>query len=121
MFSKQSTWIIIAGIFGFLGVALGAFGAHLLQARLNEKMLEIYRTGIMYHLIHTCALLAIALYGDQKFFTAGIFFLAGIILFSFSLYAYSITGVKHFAMITPVGGISFLIGWGLIIYSQFQK
>lgn len=120
MFSKQSFWIITAGILGFLGVAIGAFGAHALQAKLDEKMLKTYKTGILYHLIHTCALLAIALYGNQRFYSSAVFFLFGIILFSFSLYVYSITGVKIFAMITPVGGISFLIGWGLLIYSQLR-
>lgn len=120
MTNKQNFWIIAAGILGFLGVALGAFGAHVLEAKLNDKMLETFKTGVLYHLIHTCALLAIALYGNPRFYNSALFFLIGIILFSFSLYVYSTTGVKFLAMITPLGGISFLIGWGLLIYYQLK-
>lgn len=121
MFSKQSFWVITAGVLGFLGVALGAFGAHILQEKLGAKMFETFKTGTLYHLIHTCALFAIALYGNQRFFPSAIFFLFGIILFSFSLYTYSVTGIKFFALVTPFGGILFLIGWGLIVYNQFRS
>lgn len=111
----QRTWIIISGILGFLAVAIGAFGAHGLEGRLSEKMMEVYRTGVLYHLIHAAVLLAVALYGAERFTSSAWFFLAGIILFSFSLYAYSLTGIKLFAMITPAGGVCFLIGWALLI------
>ena len=114
-------FVIIAGIMGFLGVVLGAFGAHGLSDVLSEKLLETYKTGILYHLVHSVVLLAIALNGKEKFINSYWFFLAGIILFSFSLYFYSITEIKFFAMITPVGGVSFLIGWVLIVLSGVQK
>lgn len=116
MTGKQQLWIIIAGIMGFLAVALGAFGAHGLESRLSPKMMDTYRTGVLYHLIHSVVILAVALLGNFKFFPSAWFFLAGIILFSFSLYAYSITGIKFLAMITPIGGVSFLVGWAMIIY-----
>ncbi len=108
-------WIIIAGISGFTAVALGAFGAHGLKDILSPNMLEIYKTGILYQLIHSVVLLALALSGNKKFFTSQMFFLSGIILFSFSLYLYAITGSIAFAYITPFGGLSFLIGWLLLI------
>lgn len=113
---NQKIWIAIAGFLGFAGAALGAFGAHRLADQLNAEMLDIYKTGIFYHLIHTVVILAMALYGDIKFFKSALMFVIGIILFSFSLYIYAITGAKFFAMVTPVGGIFLLIGWALIIY-----
>jgi uncharacterized membrane protein YgdD (TMEM256/DUF423 family) len=112
----MNTKIIIAASAGFIGVALGAFGAHGLKNSLTTEMLEIYKTGILYHLIHTAVLLAIALFGKKELTKAFIFISAGILLFSFSLYLFSITSIKFFAMITPFGGVSLLIGWGLIIF-----
>jgi uncharacterized membrane protein YgdD (TMEM256/DUF423 family) len=117
---NNKTWIIIAGVCGFFGVALGAFGAHVLSSKLSSEMLKIYNKGILYHLIHSAVILSIALAGNKKFYKSAIFFLLGIILFSFSLYLYSITQVMTFAMITPFGGISFLVGWGLIVVEGFK-
>ncbi len=104
-------------MFGFLAVAIGAFGAHQLKDSLTPEMTEIFKTGVFYHLIHSAVILAIGFYSNGKFFKAAIFFSVGIILFSFSLYIYSVTSIKTFAMITPLGGISFLIGWLLVIIS----
>lgn len=115
------TYIIISGVFGFLGVALGAFGAHGLRNVLTPQALQTYNTGVLYHLIHAAALLALALRGDERFNLAYIFIAAGIILFSFSLYALSVTGVKQIGIITPFGGVSFLLGWGAIIYEGIRK
>lgn len=114
-------WIIISGICGFTGVALGAFGAHGLRNILTPDMLEIYKTGVTYHLLHSIAILAIALSGKTKFLNSALFFLIGIILFSFSLYLYAVTGTMIFAMITPVGGISFLIGWMFLIIQAVKE
>ena len=108
--------IIISGISGFLAVALGAFGAHGLKSQLTPEMLEIYKTGVFYHLIHSVVLLAIGLSNLQKFNKSAIFISIGILLFSFSLYLYSVTAVKFFAFVTPFGGVSFLIGWVLVVY-----
>ena len=113
--SNQKILIILAGFLGFAGVALGAFGAHHLADSLSPGMLEIYKTGILYHLIHSVAVLSIALTGKEKFFKSTYVMIAGIVLFSGSLYIYAQSGVKLFAMITPVGGVCFLIGWLLII------
>jgi len=78
-------------------------------------MLEIFKTGVLYQFIHTIVLLILSLISFIKTKIASVFFLLGIILFSFSLYIYSTSGITIFAMITPIGGVCFLIGWLWII------
>ena len=112
---NNKTWIIIGGIAGFLGVALGAFGAHVLEPKLSPGMISIYDKGILYHLIHSVVILSIALTGKERFYKCALFFAIGIVLFSFSLYLYSTTQIITFALITPIGGICFLVGWLLIL------
>jgi uncharacterized membrane protein YgdD (TMEM256/DUF423 family) len=119
--NKSINWILIAGFFGFTGVAIGAFGAHILSDKLSEKMFEVYKTGVFYHLIHTVVIAVIAFYSNKKFNLSAIFFSIGIILFSFSLYLYSITGIIFFAIITPLGGISFLLGWVALMWKAISK
>ncbi len=119
--NKSANWILIAGLFGFTGVAIGAFGAHILSDKLSEKMFEIYKTGVFYHLLHTVVITVIAFSSNKNFNLSASFFSVGIILFSFSLYLYSITGIVFFAMITPVGGISFLLGWITLIWKAISK
>ena len=118
--NSQKVWIIIAGFIGFTGVALGAFGAHILSDQLSSEMLNIYNIGVLYHLIHAIAILAIALYGNKLLYKSALMFVLGIILFSFSLYIYAQSGNKLFAMITPIGGIFLLIGWALIIFKGIR-
>lgn len=118
--NDKKPWIIISAISGFTAVAIGAFGAHGLKEILSTEMLDIYKTGVLYQLVHSVVLLVLSLYPAIKSKLPLIFFLLGIILFSFSLYIYSVTGVLAFAMITPVGGICFLIGWLLIIYEAVK-
>ena len=113
----KNYWITTGGIFGFLAVMLGAFGAHGLKETLSPEMMDIFRTGVLYHLIHSVIILVIGISGNRKFFKAALMFTIGIILFSFSLYLYSVTSIKTFAMITPLGGVSFLIGWLMVIIS----
>ncbi|GAB4289276.1 MAG: DUF423 domain-containing protein [Ignavibacteriaceae bacterium] len=112
---KTKKWIVASAISGFLAVALGAFGAHGLKDTLSSGMFETYKTGVLYHLVHSVVLLMLALSGKSKFSSASIFFITGIILFSFSLYLYAVTEVRFFAVITPFGGVSFLTGWVMII------
>lgn len=106
--------IIVSGTFGFLAVSLGAFGAHLLKDNISSVQLNVFQTGVLYHFIHTLVITIIAIANDRRFFKSAICMIIGIILFSFSLYIYSVTDIKTFAMITPLGGISFLGGWLLI-------
>lgn len=115
--NNKKFWIIISAVSGFTAVAIGAFGAHGLKEKLTPEMLEVYKTGVLYHLVHTVVLLVISLSDKIKTQLPSIFFLLGIILFSFSLYIYSTSGIRFFAMITPFGGVSFLIGWLMIIVS----
>ena len=117
----KNHWTTTGAIFGFLAVALGAFGAHQLKDILTPEMMEIYRTGVLYHLLHAVMITAIGLYAIPKYFKSALFLSIGIILFSFSLYIYTLTGVKTIAMITPLGGVSFLAGWLLIIIYSIKK
>ena len=116
----KKLWIIISAVSGFTAVAIGAFGAHGLRKKLTPEMLDIYKTGVLYQLIHSAVLLVLSLNNFIKGFLPSLFFLAGIILFSFSLYIYSTSGIKFFAMVTPFGGVSFLVGWLLIIYESIK-
>lgn len=111
-------WIRIAAIFMFLGVALGAFGSHALKAKLDTYSLDIFKTAVMYHLIHALGIFIVAVLLSQgsnpKLHWAGIFLVAGIILFSGSLYLLAVTGQKWLGAVTPLGGLSFLTAWVLI-------
>jgi uncharacterized membrane protein YgdD (TMEM256/DUF423 family) len=111
----KKIWIIISAVSGFTAVVIGAFGAHGLREKLSPEMLEVYKTGVLYQFIHTIILLILSLTNFTKSNIASIFFLLGIMLFSFSLYIYSTSGNQFFAMITPAGGVCFLIGWFWLI------
>jgi uncharacterized membrane protein YgdD (TMEM256/DUF423 family) len=105
--------IRLAGALGFLGVALGAFGAHGLRDRLPPGMLEVYKTGVLYHLVHAVALLAVALGAERLARPRAVAALwaAGVVIFSGSLYALAVTGVGALGAITPVGGLLLMAGW----------
>jgi uncharacterized membrane protein YgdD (TMEM256/DUF423 family) len=100
---------------GFLGVALGAFGSHALKTRLTPELLAIFETGVRYHMYHVVALFAAAWgftrWGHRLFPIAGGLFLAGILVFSGSLYTLALTGARAWGALTPVGGLAFLAGW----------
>lgn len=113
MQSKQ--WILSGALSGFFGVVLGAFGAHLLKAKLSERALAIYQTAVQYHMIHALALIALGLWAAQNphVDTAwpGWAFTWGILVFSGSLYTLAITDLHFLGAITPIGGVLFLVGW----------
>lgn len=117
----MNKWIITGGVFGFLGVAIGAFGAHSLKQFLTTETIETYRTGVQYQLIHAVVILAIGYAANERYNLAAWFFTAGIILFSFSLYAYSLTGMRSLAIITPFGGVCFLAGWLMVVVAAFRS
>lgn len=119
--NDKKIWTIISAVSGFTTVALGAFGAHGLKSTISAEMLEIFKTGIFYQFVHTIVLLILSVTNFIKGKISSILFLLGIILFSFSLYLYSTSGIKIFAMITPVGGVCFLIGWLGIIIEVVRK
>jgi uncharacterized membrane protein YgdD (TMEM256/DUF423 family) len=118
--NDKKLWLIISAISGFTAVAIGAFGAHGLKEMLSPQMLDVYKTGVLYQLVHSVVLLTLSLNTLIKTKLPSIFILVGIILFSFSLYIYSTSGIRFFAMITPIGGVCFLIGWLSIIYEALK-
>jgi uncharacterized membrane protein YgdD (TMEM256/DUF423 family) len=111
-------FIGLGAVFMFLAVALGAFGAHALKSRLKEDRLAVYQTGVLYHLIHGIGIMGIGLAGSLSdsslLCTAGWLLAAGIVLFSGSLYALSLTGIRKLGAVTPLGGLAFLAGWALL-------
>jgi uncharacterized membrane protein YgdD (TMEM256/DUF423 family) len=109
-------WLLIAAINGALAVAAGAFGAHGLQDRLDAHSLQVFETAARYQMYHALAmgLAALAIRIDAASTGAAVaagFFLAGIVLFSGSLYLLALTGVRTLGLVTPFGGLAFLIGW----------
>jgi uncharacterized membrane protein YgdD (TMEM256/DUF423 family) len=102
----------------FIGVALGAFGAHFLRGRLDQQMQAVFETGVRYQMYHSLALLVVALLVVRApiFSYAGIFYSIGIVLFSFSLYVMALTGVRALGMITPLGGLCFLAGHLVLLF-----
>jgi len=114
------TFLFFGSLLGFLGVVFGAFGAHALKSRLSADMLVVFETGVRYQMYHAFAILivaaAIGRIGDANLLVlAGWFFVAGVVLFSGSLYALSLSGVGILGAITPVGGLLFLIGWACLL------
>ena len=111
-------WFATGSILCGLGVILGAFGAHGLRERLTPEMLVVFETGVRYHLVHGLGLLAIAWavsrWPDTYVNIAGYLFVAGILIFSGSLYVLAITGIRWLGAITPIGGVCLIIGWGLL-------
>jgi len=112
-------------VFSFLGVAFGAFGAHALKQRLSPEMLQIFEVGVRYQMYHAIALFIVAwvLYSWNVAgaAAAGWWFIAGIILFSGSLYALALSDMKWLGAITPLGGVSFLIGWLWLAWSVWKS
>ena len=124
--------LVIASALGSLGVAFGAFGGHALRARLSPDRLSQFETGVRYQLWHALALFAVVLVRSLHFpppggwfgyapllpkpfqlwpWLAGWLFVAGVVLFSGSLYALALTGNRRWGVLTPLGGLAFLLGW----------
>lgn len=103
----------LAALLGFSGVALGAFGAHALRARISPELLEVYKTGVHYHLLHAVALLGVAAIAGRlraPRVTAALF-AGGVLVFSGSLYLLALTGVRLWGAVTPLGGLALMGGW----------
>jgi uncharacterized membrane protein YgdD (TMEM256/DUF423 family) len=114
-------FLLLGAILGFLGVAIGAFGAHGLRNRLSPEMLAVFEVGVRYHMYHVFAMLIVAAAighaGQARLLTiAGWSFFSGIVIFSGSLYALALTGTTTFGAITPIGGLGFLIGWACLAF-----
>ena len=118
-------FFVAASLLGFLGVALGAFGAHGLKAYMDANLLVTFETGVRYQMYHTFALLVVALayarWPGKGLIASGWLFIIGIILFSGSLYVLSLSGMRSLGMITPFGGLAFLAGWLCMAWSVWKK
>ncbi|MGB3534046.1 MAG: DUF423 domain-containing protein [Microcoleaceae cyanobacterium] len=113
-------FICLASILAGLSVAAGAFGAHSLKTQVSETALEIFKTGAQYQMYHALSLLLVGLFLHQTdtpqplMVGAGWAWVSGIVIFSGSLYALSLTGIKWLGAITPLGGVALIIGWGCL-------
>ncbi len=119
-------FLAIAATLGGISVILGAFASHALQDRLSERALEIWQTGTKYQMYHALALIFIALLlerfpnGSTPLIMAGYAFIAGIVLFSGSLYALSLSGIKILGAVTPLGGVAFITGWICLVIAALN-
>lgn len=111
----------LGALCGFFAVALGAFGAHGLRERLSPDMLAVFEVGVRYQMYHALALLAVsfalARWPSAALTAAGWSFVAGILVFSGSLYVLVLSGVRWLGAITPFGGVAFLVGWGCLAWA----
>jgi uncharacterized membrane protein YgdD (TMEM256/DUF423 family) len=108
--------LTLAGVNAVLAIALGAFGAHALRARLEPRLLEVFHTAVLYHLFHTLglavvALTALKLVNSRALAWSGWLMMVGIVLFCGSLYLLSVTGARSLGAITPLGGVAFILAW----------
>ncbi|MEB3212771.1 MAG: DUF423 domain-containing protein [Leptolyngbyaceae bacterium] len=119
-------FLVLGAIAGGLAVALGAFASHALKSRLLERSLAIFETGVRYQMYHALALLLVGMMLSLQakpslwLNLSGIGFLSGMLIFSGSLYALALFGIKWMGAITPIGGVAFLFGWGCLAIAAFN-
>jgi uncharacterized membrane protein YgdD (TMEM256/DUF423 family) len=116
-----NTFMLLGSLAGFIGVGAGAFGAHGLRSRLSPDMLAVFETAVRYQMYHAFALLitatVIGRVGDARLLSvAGWSFMAGIVLFSGSLYILALTRLSALGAVTPLGGLAFLVGWACLAF-----
>jgi uncharacterized membrane protein YgdD (TMEM256/DUF423 family) len=119
-------FFLLGTLFGALGVGLGAFGAHALKERLSADMLSTFETGVRYQMYHALALVAVVValgrWPDSFLaVTAGWLFVAGIILFSGSLYGLALLDVRILGAITPLGGVALIAGWLCLLLAAWRS
>jgi uncharacterized membrane protein YgdD (TMEM256/DUF423 family) len=121
----ERRFFALGSLSALIGVAAGAFGAHALKARLPPELLIAFETGVRYQLVHSLALLAVAWavvrWPGRATTSAGVLFLAGIVLFSGSLYALALTGSRTLGIVTPFGGVAFIAGWASLAWGAWRK
>lgn len=117
-------FFVLGALLGALGVAAGAFGAHALKQRLSPEMLAVFETGVRYQLVHALALLVVAWaaahWSGPWTFAAGWLFAAGVLLFSGSLFAMALSGVRWIGAVTPLGGLAFIAGWLCMAWAAWR-
>lgn len=115
---------VCGAVLSLLGVTAGAFGAHGLRPVLTEQMMAVFETSVRYHLVHSLAILIAGLSGHffrhRAFLWAGRCFILGLFIFSGSLYTLALSGIRTFGILTPFGGLAFLIGWGLLAWGYWS-
>lgn len=120
----ERTFFALGAVLAGLGVALGAFGAHALKARLSPDMLAVWETGVRYQIYHALALLAVAWalarWPGSAVQASGWLFVAGTLLFSGSLYALALSGVRGLGAVTPLGGVAWIAGWALLAWGAWR-
>jgi uncharacterized membrane protein YgdD (TMEM256/DUF423 family) len=120
----MANWIAIGAANAFVAVAAGAFGAHGLKARVSPELVATFQTGAQYHMYHSLALIAVGLFALLRPQTntgaPAWLFQAGIVLFSGSLYALTLSGVRALGAITPIGGLCFLAAWAMLAYAALK-
>jgi uncharacterized membrane protein YgdD (TMEM256/DUF423 family) len=121
----MKTFVVLGSLSAFSGVALGAFGAHGLKTRVTPEMLTVWQTGVLYHLVHAMGLLLVGVLSHlmpeaTMVRNAGWTILLGTVLFSGSLYLLVLTDVKPLGMLTPFGGMAFLVGWLMLGVAAWQ-
>jgi uncharacterized membrane protein YgdD (TMEM256/DUF423 family) len=136
----ERTFLVLGAAFGLVGVVLGAFGSHALRSKLTPERVSTFETGVRYHLWHALALFALVLVSRLEVVTftgtfrtayygsisgpaiaAGWLFVAGIVLFSGSLYVLSLTGRRAWGAVTPVGGVCLVLGWAMLLFAIVVK
>ncbi len=127
--NMERLFLVLAGAYGFVGVGLGAFGAHGLRARLDAvadgaQRMQWWQTGAQYHLVHALALVVAAYLaartGTTAATVAGFCFAGGILLFSGSLYVMTLTGIRVLGAVTPLGGLLMLAGWASLVLAALR-
>ncbi len=115
-------FLIAGALNALLSVAFGAFGAHMLEGRVADKYLDTWQTAVQYQMFHAIGLMAVAILMSSSLLGplsslnwAGYLMLAGIVIFSGSLYVLSLTGISILGAITPIGGVAFIAGWIMLI------
>ena len=136
----MQTFLVLGAIFGFIGVALGAFGSHALRSKLTPDRVATFETGVRYQMWHALALFVVVIVeawtpsggsssytlvadrgGAPLLFAAGWLFAGGIVLFSGSLYALALTGRRAWGAVTPFGGACLLLGWAMLLFAIVLK
>src|SRR5689334_11163607 len=119
----KPNWIAIGGLFALSAVMLGAFGAHGLETRVTPHLLDVFKTGAYYQMVHALGLILIGLRMEQRsdrrlYIIACNLLTAGILLFSGSLYLLALTAERRWGMVTPLGGLCFMLGWAVLVTGE---
>lgn len=120
-------FLIVGAISSMLSVAFGAFGAHLLEGRIEDKYLDTWQTAVQYQMFHSVGLIVIAILMSSSLLGpltqlswAGYLMIAGIVIFSGSLYVLSLTGIGILGAITPIGGVAFIVAWIMVVVAAMK-